>query len=287
MKTPVKIGVLHPGAMGASVGAALRQSAHDVLWVSGGRSSETAARAASAGFRAKDQLQDLLEAVDAVISVCPPAHAVELARQVHRLGFTGLYVDANAISPRTAAEVHALFGSKYVDGGIVGPPAWRDGTTRLYLSGERAADVAAWFSGGFVEAAVVAADSPLAASALKMCYAAYTKGHAALLLAVDAAARAQGVHDTLRQEWARSQPSLARGVTAAARGSAPKGWRFEGEMLEIARTFEDAGLPPEFHYAAAEIYRRLAGFKNAEAESVDADAVAGALTSGVPSRDGR
>ena len=42
-----------------------------------------------------------------------------------------------------------------------------------------------------------------------------------------------------------------------------KAWRFEGEMKEIASTFGEAGLPEGFHLAAAEIYHRMANFKNA------------------------
>jgi hypothetical protein len=33
-------------------------------------------------------------------------------------------------------------------------------------------------------------------------------------------------------------------------------------MHEIAATFESAGMPPEFHQAAAEIYERLRTFKD-------------------------
>jgi hypothetical protein len=46
--------------------------------------------------------------------------------------------------------------------------------------------------------------------------------------------------------------------------AAPKAWRFVGEMHEIAATFQSAGLPAEFHQAAAEIFRRLEEFKGQE-----------------------
>jgi hypothetical protein len=36
-------------------------------------------------------------------------------------------------------------------------------------------------------------------------------------------------------------------------------------MDEIAATFRSAGLPGEFHAAAATLYRRLAGFKDVAA----------------------
>ncbi|HUC97193.1 MAG TPA: DUF1932 domain-containing protein, partial [Candidatus Polarisedimenticolaceae bacterium] len=39
-------------------------------------------------------------------------------------------------------------------------------------------------------------------------------------------------------------------------------WRYVGEMKEIAATFEAAGLPAGFHNAAAELWERLAPFKD-------------------------
>ena len=100
------------------------------------------------------------------------------------------------------------------------------------------------------------------ASALKMAYASYTKGHAALMIAVRALARQLKVEDALLEEWERSQPGLAQRSGSAAARTAPKAWRFEGEMKEIAATFEAAGLPGEFHEAAAQIYGRLRELKD-------------------------
>jgi hypothetical protein len=47
-------------------------------------------------------------------------------------------------------------------------------------------------------------------------------------------------------------------ITQAAR----KAWRWVAEMEEIAASFEAVGLPGDFHHGAAEIYRRLAEFKD-------------------------
>ena len=105
------------------------------------------------------------------------------------------------------------------------------------------------------------------ASALKMCYAAWTKGTAALLLEIRALARRAGVEATLLDEWSRSQPDLARRCDAAV-GVAGRGWRYAGEMEEIAATFASCGLPGGHALAAAEVYHRLAGFKGAR-PSVD------------------
>ena len=47
------------------------------------------------------------------------------------------------------------------------------------------------------------------------------------------------------------------------RANARKAWRFSGEMEEIADTFAAAGLPDGFHRAAAEVYRRMSGYRDA------------------------
>ena len=105
-----------------------------------------------------------------------------------------------------------------------------------------------------------------AASALKMCFAGWTKGTSALLLAVTALAAAEGVDDALASEWAISLPDLPARAAATAKGASPKAWRFVGEMEEISSTYVAAGLPDGFHLAAAETYRRLAGFKDRPAD---------------------
>ena len=255
------IGVLHPGAMGQSVALALRENGHSVYWVSEGRSAQTAARAAD--LLPVARLDELTAQVQAVISVCPPEQAEQVAQMVADCHFDGVYVDANAVAPSTSRRIAQHFGAQYVDGGIIGPPAHTAGTTRLYLSGTLATEVADWFAEGPLQALAMGSQ-PDAASALKMAYAAYTKGHSALLLAVNALAEAAGVRDTLTAEWAISQPALAARSEATAQGTAPKAWRFAGEMQEIAQAFAAHDLPDGFHQAAAEIYQRMAKLKTVD-----------------------
>lgn len=259
------IGVLHPGAMGSSLGAAARAAGADVCWSSEGRSPSTRGRAEADGLRDAGRLGTLVGAVEVLVSVCPPAEAVVVAREVFGHGFKGLYVDANAVSPRTAREIAEQAneaGARFVDGGVVGPPARKAGTTVLYLSGEHAAEVGELFRGSWVETICVPGGIA-AASALKMAYASFTKGSAALLLAVRALARAEGVEAPLLGHWARTHPNLASLSEATARDVGPKAWRFSGEMEEIAATFGAAQLPEGFHQAAAQLYRRLEGLKDA------------------------
>ena len=256
----MKVALLHPGEMGVTVGSALQHAGHEVLWCKADRSEATAGRARGAGFAGIADLTTIASMADVVISVCPPASAPTTADAVLSAGFAGTYVDANAVSPATARHIAARFGDRYVDGGLIGPPAHQPGTTRLYLSGASAEDAVGWFRGSLLEAIAVGAD-PSAASALKMCYAAYTKGSAALLLNVRALATAEGVTEALLAEWLRSQPGLADRAEQSAKGTARKAWRFEGEMSEIADTFRDAGLPDGFHRGAADVYRAMAPLK--------------------------
>jgi 3-hydroxyisobutyrate dehydrogenase-like beta-hydroxyacid dehydrogenase len=173
-------------------------------------------------------------------------------------GFGGLFIDANAISPATAREVALMVeegGATYIDGGIIGTPPVTPGSTRLYLSGEEAGTAAGLFDGTVLEARVIDGGT-WSASAVKMAYAAWTKGTAALLLAARALARAEGVEDALLAEWSLSQPALAGRSQGAARSATTKGWRWVAEMEEIAASMAGAGLPDGFHQAAAEIFRR-------------------------------
>lgn len=275
------IGVLHPGAMGVSVARSLQDSGHNVGWVSARRSAETQERAQ--GLIAFDSLDEISVWADALISICPPHGAVALAQRVHATAFSGLYIDANALAPSTSLRIGEIMGlGAFVDGGIIGPPALQPGTTRLYLSGHHAAGVAEWFSAGALQAipmvpaqkkaqnASRAVEQHVAASMLKMSYAAYSKGASALLLSANALAEAGGVTEALHAEWAISAPSLLKQSQRAAQMTSGKAWRFEGEMLEISETYSNAGLPDALHAGAAAVYERMAALKDLPPQELEA-----------------
>eukprot|EP00750_Incisomonas_marina_P002916 INCI12768.1.p1 GENE.INCI12768.1~~INCI12768.1.p1 ORF type:complete len:660 (-),score=98.66 INCI12768.1:33-2012(-) len=100
------------------------------------------------------------------------------------------------------------------------------------------------------------------ASGLAMANAAWVKGSTALLISVHALAESLGVRQHLEQEWKRSQPGLSlfsrRKIPVAAR----KAWSYEGEMRQVADTYDAQGLPHAFHNAAAAVYRGLSSFKD-------------------------
>lgn len=261
MKT---IALLHPGKMGATIGACAATGGARVLWVSENRSAASRSRAEKAGLIGVENLAKAVAQSDIVLSVCPPEFAGDVATEVAAQKFKGIYVDANAISRASAEAIGKLVtqaGASFVDGGIIGSPVKKAGSTRLYLSGEKAEEIAQMFSASMLDARAIGT-APGEASALKVVYAAWTKGTDALILAIRALAKHQGVEQALLDEWKTSQPALEQKTVRAAAVAAPKMWRYVGEMNEIAGAFEAAGLPGGFHRAAAEVSERLAGFKD-------------------------
>ena len=257
----VQIAILHPGEMGAAVARVLVANGHRLHWAAEGRSAATRQRAEAAGLLASNVLVSLIDSVDMVISLCPPGAALQQATTVAGLGFRGTYVDANAVSPATARRIAAVIeaaGGSFLDGDVIGGPPTAGATTRVYVSGEGAGRLVEMLDPFGVD---LGAD-PTAASALKMCYAAWTKGTWALLAAVRAAANELGVEESLLAEWQRSQPGLVERSAWAATANARKAWRFAPELAYIAATFESVGLPGGFADAASEVYRRLEGFKD-------------------------
>ncbi|MDF1818748.1 MAG: DUF1932 domain-containing protein [Immundisolibacteraceae bacterium] len=262
---PARIGLLHPGSMGVSIAATLQASGAEVYWASQGRSSATRQRAEQHQLIDVDDPINLLTGCDLLISICPPHAALAMANWATDNGFTGIYVDANAISPASSLAIGKVItggGGDYVDGGVIGGPAWQSGTTWLHLSGSRAAEVAALFAAGPLQASVLS-DQVGDASALKMVFAAQTKGSIALISATLAAAQSLGVREALQQQWQDLGMGLAQQAELTLMAAMPKAWRFVGEMEEVAATFEAAGLPQEFHQAAATVFRRMAERDNA------------------------
>lgn len=260
------IAILHPGDMGAAVGARLRDKGLRVLWASAGRSRETGERAARAGLEDAGTLAAALGASTIALSICPPHAALAMAREVAAAKYGGVYVDANAVSPMTTREIERLLaaaGIAFVDGAIIGPPPSGDSTgARLYLSGRGAWRLARVLASGTLEA--VALEAPVgAASALKVCFAAWNKNAIALMANIRALAALEGVEAPLMQEWRRRMPDALKSLQRVT-PSARKAWRWIAEMEENASAFEAAGLPAGASRAAAEVYRRLAPFKDAK-----------------------
>ena len=266
--------ILHPGEMGISVAAAAIESGHRVLWVSEGRSEKTKKRAELHNLEDVGHLTEVCGS-DIIFSICPPQVAIETAESVSEIGFGGLYVDANAGSPerkRIISEILKRKNIDFVDGGIIGPPAISEGSTRMYVSGERSEEVEKFFSAGFLGVQSIGSEMGKAA-ALKIAYGAWTKGSSALILAVRAMAKSSGVEEDLLKEWAVSQPNAEAMTLLSASLNPPKAWRFVSEMHEISKTFEAENIPNAFWDAAAEVYERLKEFKDLPEGQFDIDTV--------------
>lgn len=260
------IGFLHPGAMGVSLAVTAQNTGHTAYWLSEGRSRESFKRATMYKLIEMKALDELCDRCSVLISVCPPHASTEVAKKVLRCSFKGIYTDVNAISPQRVKHIGQLMndaGVDFVDGGIIGGPAWKPNTTWLYLSGSRANQVAACFAGGPLETEVIGDDIGKA-SALKMCFAANTKGTTALLCAIVATAEKMGVRNELEKHWSHHGSEYVQNTLERISAATAKAWRFSGEMEEVALTLEGAGLPSGFHLAARDIYQRIAKFKGAD-----------------------
>lgn len=260
----MKIGFLHPGSMGVSIAASAIASGHTALWASEGRGAATLERASRHGLVHVGTVAEVCAQSDVICSICPPAAAEEVARAVAAAGFKGIYVDGNAISPLRMARVAQIVsasGCEVVDGGIIGPPAWKAGATTFHLSGPARQAVADCFAGGLLKA-VTMTDKIGDASALKMVYAALTKGTAALLSSILATAEELGVREALYARWEADAGGKVMEREATVQGATTKAWRWVDEMEEIAKTFESAGQPGGFHLASAEVFRRMSGLKD-------------------------
>lgn len=262
--------------MGSALGARLRDGGVRVLVALDGRSARTRLLAREAGLEDVRTLEALLGEASVVLSVVPPGAAVEVAESIAAAAedVRPLVVELNAVAPATVQRVAAILGERgieVVDGSISGPPPDRPGSTRVYLSGQRAAEVAALpFEG--VERVVVGDEVGLA-SAVKMCTASVYKGRVALLAQALRTAAAHGVVEHVLDDLVET--GLAdRSRTGATLGQASaKAWRYVPEMEEIAATQAGAGLTPDLFVAVARVYAGLAERALADAPEDVADDV--------------
>jgi putative dehydrogenase len=256
------VAIVAPGNMGAAVAARLTEHKVTVLTSLVGRSEASAKRAREAGMRAVDDRQ--LAEADFLLSIVPPRDALALAR--HMAGVLAaannkpIYVECNAVSPKTMteiADVVAATGCPFVGAGIIGPPP-KPGTsnTKIYVSGPQARDVARLNDYGLI---VRVLDGPLtAASALKMSYAGITKGFTALGAAMLLAATRGGSAEALKAELAESQPALLGYLTRQVPNMYSKAYRWVAELDEIADFVGDDHDEHAMLEAAARLYERIA-----------------------------
>jgi 3-hydroxyisobutyrate dehydrogenase-like beta-hydroxyacid dehydrogenase len=264
------IGVVSPGAMGSALADTLVRGGARVVTTLAGRSERSARLAATAPIELLPDLAAVVREAEVVLSVVPPEAAPTVADDVavaaEEESVAPLYADLNAISPATA---RGLAGGRLelVDGSISGPPPAKGRTTRVYLSGPRAGEIAALPFAG-VELVVVG-DEVGSASAVKMSTASVYKGTSALLAQALLAAHANGVLEHVLADLRAAAPHLVSNVERRVAVAASKSGRFVGEMREIAATQDAAGLTPALFDGIAEVYTQLADTPLARADPED------------------
>ncbi|MEU3460542.1 DUF1932 domain-containing protein [Streptomyces sp. NPDC006733] len=263
------VGILHPGSMGAAVAAQAATHAATVLWCPAGRSERTVARATRFGLEPVATSADLLDRADIVISLCPPAAAEDVAREVGAHGFEGLYLEANAISPQRVGRIVDLLPEALVlDGAVTGtPPAGGEAPT-LFLAGlaPAAAVVEKLFAGTDVTTKVLG-DTVGQASALKLAYAGLRKTSEVMAAVSLAMAQEHGVGPELLALTSRLASPLAAPDRVA--GTAARAWRWGPELDEAADLAAAAGLPEDLLRAAARTLARWSDSKDDDALSAD------------------
>jgi 3-hydroxyisobutyrate dehydrogenase-like beta-hydroxyacid dehydrogenase len=204
--------------------------------------------------------EDLVAETEMVLSILVPESALDTARLVagalRNAQQTTTFVDCNAVSPGTVkavAQVITDAGSRCIDAGIIGPPPTRPGVTRFYASGPEVECFTELANFG-LDIRSLGAEIGLA-SAIKMCYAALTKGTTAIATELLVAAHTLGVYEPLLNEWQLSQPDRYRTIDQQLPVMPTKAGRWISEMEEIAKTFGDLGLTPKIHQGVAEVYR--------------------------------
>lgn len=271
------IAIISPGNMGHAVGRLLVSRGFRVVTALAERSPRTRALAKQAGIRDLGDLETLLAIADLVLSILPPAAAetaaVAVANAMRKNGTIPPYADCNAIAPATARRIaDVIKGSRavFIDAGIIGGPPANGAGPRFYVSGPAAHLLLPLQGGGLVVRDLGGVVGR--ASALKMCYAAVTKGTAALQFAQLAAASRWGVDAPLAAELEESQSATYAAMRRSLPGLPAKAPRWIEEMREIARTFEAVGVPGQLHRGAATLYRLLSAtpFAAEPEEAVDA-----------------
>jgi 3-hydroxyisobutyrate dehydrogenase-like beta-hydroxyacid dehydrogenase len=269
------VALLSPGDMGHSVGQVLVENGLRVITCLQGRSDRTRGLAAQAGIEDVESYAEMVREAGLLLSILVPAQAPRAAGRVaHALRETGsdlVYVDCNAIAPQTVRAIGdeiAAAGGQFIDASIVGGPPRGGSGPRFYASGP---DVGAFEAlADYGLHVVVLGDEIGQASAIKMCYAALTKGSAALMIELLTAAMSLGVSDALAEEFEKSQPAMWTRMQRLP-GVPMKSRRWVGEMEEIATCFAGVGMTPRILGGAADMYRLIGATRLADRTPEDTD----------------
>jgi 3-hydroxyisobutyrate dehydrogenase-like beta-hydroxyacid dehydrogenase len=258
----IVIAIHSPGAMGSAISARLVEHGARVLTSLDGRSAATVERARAAGM--EDVSPKAITTADLILSIVPPGEAVALAKElVKRLSESRhkpVFIDCNALSPKTKTQVAitlAETGCDVIDGAIIGaPPQPGEKGPRFYVSGEQSGRASVLRALGLDLRQI---DGPIgAAAALKMSYAGINKGIMAIGTAMLLAASRSGASTELYRELGESLPQLLSRFETGIPDMYPKAYRWVAEMREIAAFLSEDKAAAMIFEGAAQLYDRLA-----------------------------
>ena len=258
----IVIAIHSPGAMGSAISARLVEHGARVLTSLDGRSAATVERARAAGM--EDVSPKAITTADLILSIVPPGEAVALAKElVKRLSESRhkpVFIDCNALSPKTKTQVAitlAETGCDVIDGAIIGaPPQPGEKGPRFYVSGEQSGRASVLRALGLDLRQI---DGPIgAAAALKMSYAGINKGILAIGTAMLLAASRSGASTELYRELGESLPQLLSRFETGIPDMYPKAYRWVAEMREIAAFLSEDKAAAMIFEGAAQLYDRLA-----------------------------
>jgi len=260
-KTPIEtVAILSPGDMGHAVGRLLREHELRVLTCLAGRSLRTKSLSDQAGITDIPTMEELVEQSDLILSITVSEAAPKLCQQVADAIATTrtslLFAECNAISPQLSRQMEGIIrstGSRYVDASIIGGPPRNGSSPRFYVSGPHAQEMEE-LRGFGLDVRIIGPETGQA-SGIKMCYAAMTKGSAALFTELLMAAEMLGLSKELLAEFQSSQPAVHQRMEGWLPGLPAKSNRWISEMQEIEATFDGLGLTPLIFQGVADMYR--------------------------------
>ena len=250
-----------PGDMGHAIGRLLVEGGYKVVSALEGRSKRTKTLSREAGIEDIGDIDNLFDSVDVILSIMRPDKAIEfietLANKAELYSSRPILVDLNAISPETgknAAQKASSVGLRFIDGGIIGGPPQepKNDSPRLYVSGPNTEELISLNATGLDFRSL--GNEIGSASAIKMSYAAMTKGLTAIAINSMIIAKLEGVEDAFAEELNFSQPNLFNHMEKWLPDMCPKAYRWVGEMEEIAKTFNDNDLSEKLFHGVAETY---------------------------------
>ena len=257
------IGVMSPGDMGQAIAQQLKQNGFNVYTALDQRSVRTKTLAQQAGLTDVGSVARLTEQCDLILSVMNPGAALEFATEVAQALSANrrklLFADCNAIATVTMQKINTAItaaGGRCADAGIIGPPPRGAAKTNLYVSGPEARELEQIATAQI--AIHVLSERVGDASAIKMCYAAMNKGMIALVLELLVVARRLGVDAALEAQFMKTHAAIFQQVVDGLPAMPPKAHRWVPEMLEIAQTFEAAGMTPRIFEGVAAMYEFVA-----------------------------